>query len=181
MAASLLGVIKILFFNNLSLAAPTEVLALSVDQAGSLSTSTLRGPPAQNLAPSPRQSCDLGGWMSSELSHQPARVTVETDIQGAFSGKQGVPRSLGLAPGRGPGAACLCLVCISVCREPCGPTLLCSQCSHGSGRLLSCEHWNFRRLPMYNIVCKWNEKILSTDAVVWMLGNTPMPPARFHP
>ena len=34
---------------------------------------------------------------------------------------------------------------------------------------------------MYNIVCKWNEKILSTDAVVWMLGNTPMPPARFHP
>ena len=104
--------VKILFFNNLSLAAPTEVLALSVDQAGSLSTSTPRGPPAQNLVPSPGQSCDLSGWMSSELSYQPARVTCHRGDRrsGCLLREAGSAQVLGFGPW--PGArGCVSLLC----------------------------------------------------------------------
>lgn len=180
MAASLPGRIKILlFFDNLSLAAPTEVLALSRDQAGSLSTST----------PSPGQSCDLGGWMSTDLSHRPAGVIVSPWRKASWVPSKGSREGPGPcvwthshfhAPGWVPGAVSLCPVCISVYREPCGLTLPCSQCSHSSRRLFSCERWDFRKLPMCNVVRKLNEKVLSTGAVVWMPGNTPLPAPRLH-
>ena len=71
-------------------------------------------------------------------------------------------------------------MCISVYREPCGLTLPCSQCSHSSRRLFSCERWDFRKLPVCNVVRKPNGKALNTSAVVWMPGNTPLPAPRLH-